>query len=154
MKWLVPVLLSLPLVALPALAADELPDGAGKEVIAKHCSGCHAGVALSRYQKTRDDWDSIVARMGQRTSASRDELNTLTDYLAANFPKVDDPSKVNMNKAAAKELVERLGLADKEAEAIVIYRDRHGNFRTWGDLLVIYGVDGAKIEALQDKLSF
>jgi competence protein ComEA len=154
MKWTVPALLSLPFLCLPVLAADELPDGAGKEVIAKHCNGCHQGTALSRYQKTRDDWDSIVTRMGQRTAASREELNTLVDYLAVNFPKVDDATKVNMNKATAKEMVERLGLGDKEAEAIVAYRDRHGNFRTWGDLLVIYGVDGAKIESIQDKLSF
>ena len=154
MKCLVTILMSLPLLTLPVLAADELPDGAGKEVIAKHCSGCHQGVALSRYQKTHEEWDSIVTRMGQRTAASREELSTLTDYLAANFPKVDDPTKVNVNKAAAKEIVERLGLGDKEADAIVAYRERHGNFRTWGDLLVIYGLDGAKIESIQDKLSF
>ncbi len=151
MKWIAAALLLLPAFVF---AADELPDGAGKEIIAKHCNGCHQGVALSRYQKTHEEWDSIVTRMGQRTVASREELNTLTDYLATNFPKVDDPTKVNMNKATAKELVERLALSDKEAEAIVTYRDRHGNFRTWGDLLVIYGVDGAKIESLQDKLSF
>jgi len=135
-------------------AADEMPEGAGKAVIATHCSGCHPGAALSRYQKTREDWDTIVTRMGQRTAASREELNTLADYLAANFPKVDDPTKVNVNKAGAKEIVERLGLGDKEAEAIVAYRERHGIFHTWGDLLVIYGVDGSKIEAVQDKLSF
>ena len=44
--------------------------------------------------------------------------------------------------------------SDAEAEAIIKYRDRRGNFRTWGDLLVIYGVDGTKIESLQDKMSF
>jgi competence protein ComEA len=92
--------------------------------------------------------------MGQRTTATRDELTTLTDYLATNFPKVDDPTKVNMNKADAKEMAERLGLSAAEAEAIIKYRDRRGNFRTWGDLLVIYGVDGTKIESLQDKMSF
>ena len=147
------VLSALVLIA-PLYAAEELPEGAGKEVIARHCSGCHQGPALSRYQKTRDDWDSIVTRMGQRTSATRDELNTLTDYLAANFPKLDDPTKVNMNKADAKEMVDRLTLTAKEAEAIVAYRERRGNFRVWGDLLVIYGVDGGKVEALQEKMSF
>lgn len=142
------------LCALPLFAADELPEGAGKDIIAKHCSGCHPGPALSRYQKTRDDWEAIVARMGQRTAATRDELDTLADYLATNFPKVDDPSKVNMNKADAKEMVDRLGLTEKEASAIVAYRERRGNFRAWGDLLVIYGVDGTKVEALQGKMSF
>ena len=141
-------------LATPVWAAGELPEGAGKQVIQQHCSGCHPGNALAGYQKTREDWDAIVVLMGQRTAATRDDLNTLADYLAANFPKIDDPTKVNMNKADAKEIFERLGLSMTEAEAIIKYRDRRGNFRTWGDLLVIYGVDGTKIEALQDKMSF
>jgi competence ComEA-like helix-hairpin-helix protein len=142
------------LCAASAFAEGELPEGAGKQVIQQHCAGCHAGAALAGYQKTREDWDAIVFRMGQRTAASRDDLTTLVDYLATNFPKVDDPNKVNVNKADAKEIAERLGLPLKEAEAIVNYRERRGTFRTWGDLLVIYGVDGSKIEAVQDKLSF
>ena len=135
-------------------AAADLPEGEGKQIIAQHCSGCHRGEALAGYQKTRDEWDAVVFRMGQRTAATKGELATLTDYLASNFPKVDDPTKVNMNKADAKEMVERLGLPQKEAEAIVSYRERRGAFRTWGDLLVIYGVDGSKIEAAQEKMSF
>jgi competence ComEA-like helix-hairpin-helix protein len=137
-----------------AFAEGELPEGAGKQVIQQHCAGCHVGAALAGYQKTREDWDAVVFRMGQRTAASREDLTTLVDYLATNFPKVDDPNKVNVNKADAKEISERLGLPMKEAEAIVSYRERRGTFRTWGDLLVIYGVDGSKIEAVQDKLSF
>ena len=144
----------LAILAVSALTAGELPEGAGKQIIQQHCSGCHPGNALGGYEKTREDWDAIVVRMGQRTAATRDELTTLADYLATNFPKVDDPSKVNMNKADAKEMSDRLGLSAAEAEAIIKYRERRGNFRTWGDLLVIYGVDGTKIEALQDKMSF
>src|SRR5258708_38781116 len=102
----------------------------------------------------RSQFSRNVSRMGQCTTASRDDLSTLADYLATNFPKIDDLTKVNVNKADAKEMSERLGLPIKEAEAIVNYCERRGTFRTWGDLLVIYGVDGTKIEAVQDKLSF
>ena len=144
----------LAILAVSVLSAGELPEGDGKKVIQQQCAGCHPGNALGGYQKTREDWEAIVARMGQRTTATRDELTTLTDYLASNFPKIDDPSKVNMNKADAKEMAERLGLSSAEADAIIKYRDRRGNFRTWGDLLVIYGVDGTKIESLQEKMSF
>jgi competence ComEA-like helix-hairpin-helix protein len=147
-------LLALSCFTASAFAAGELPEGAGKQVIQQHCAGCHPGAALSGYQKTREDWEAIVVRMGQRTAASRDELTTLADYLATNFPKVDDPNKVNVNKADAKEISERLGLTMKEGEAIVAYRERRGVFHSWGDLLVIYGVDGTKIEAVQDKISF
>jgi competence protein ComEA len=137
-----------------AFSATELPEGEGKHVIEQHCNGCHPGAALASYQKTRDEWEAIVTRMGGRTAASREELSTLADYLATNFPKVDDPNKVNVNKAGAKEICDRLSLTMKEAEAIVAYRERRGIFHSWGDLLVIYGVDGTKIEAVQDKISF
>ena len=147
-------LYALAVLVTPLLAASELPEGAGKQIIQQQCSGCHPGNALGGYQKTREDWEAVVIRMGQRTTATRDELTTLADYLATNFPKIDDPTKVNMNKADAKEISDRLGLTAAEADAIVKYRDRRGNFRAWGDLLVIYGVDGTKIEALQDKMSF
>jgi len=144
----------LVILAASVVTAGELPEGEGKKIIQQQCAGCHPGNALAGYQKTREDWDAIVARMGQRTTATRDELTALTDYLATNFPKVDDPTKVNMNKADAKEMSARLGLSAAEADAIIKYRDRRGNFRAWGDLLVIYGVDGTKIESLQDKMSF
>jgi len=59
-----------------------------------------------------------------------------------------------MNKATSKEMETRLGLTEKEAEAIVSYRERHGDFHAPGDLYVIYGVDGTKIEAAKDRISF
>ena len=81
-------------------------------------------------------------------------MDQIADYLAKNFPKVEDPSKVNVNKAAAEEIETRLGLTAKEAEAIVSYRERYGDFHAVGDLYLIYGVDGTKIEAAKDKISF
>ena len=47
-----------------------------------------------------------------------------------------------------------MGEHGEEADAVVKYRERHGNFRAWGDLLIIYGVDGKKIAAAKDKISF
>jgi competence ComEA-like helix-hairpin-helix protein len=151
-----PLLFSLAAASLATFgfSASELPEGEGKRIIEQHCAGCHPGAALAGYEKTREDWESIVTRMGGRTAASREDLATLADYLAVNFPKVDDPNKVNINKAGAQEICDRLGLTVKEAEAIVAYRERRGIFHSWGDLLVIYGVDGTKIEAVQDKISF
>ena len=151
--WLLPLFL-IPSGAIFGFAEAEMPEGAGRAVIEQHCAGCHKGAALSGYQKTREDWENVVMRMGQRTAASREELATLADYLATHFPKVDDPNRVNVNKADAKEISQRLGLTAQEAEAIVAYRERRGLFHSWGDLLVIYGVDGSKIEAAQDRISF
>ena len=62
--------------------------------------------------------------------------------------------KLNVNKATAQDIAERLGLTPDEANAVVDYRQRHGTFREWGELLAIYGVDGRKIEAAKDRMSF
>ena len=140
--------------AVYAFARGPLPEGDGKEIILNRCAGCHVPDSFTDYAHTPEEWNAIVSRMGQRASATSSEVDILTAYFTKNFPKVDDPTKVNVNTADAKAISDGLGLTVKEAVAIVEYRERHGNYRTWGDLLVIYGVDGRKIQAAQDKMSF
>ncbi len=74
--------------------------------------------------------------------------------MAKNFAKKEDTSKINMNKATADEIVAAIGLTPDEAKALVTYREKHGDYREWGEMLVVYGVDGRKLEAKKDKMSF
>jgi competence ComEA-like helix-hairpin-helix protein len=93
--------------------------------------------------------------MGDRGApASRAELDIIAAYMFEHFPKVEDASKINVNKATAQQIAAGLGLTSDEADAVVKYRERHGDFHAWGDLLIIYGVDGKKIAAAKDKMSF
>jgi len=62
--------------------------------------------------------------------------------------------KVNVNKAAAKDLVSALELSEKEAESIVQYREKNGNFTNWEDLKKVPDLDSKKIEAKKDQLAF
>ena len=145
--------LSLVFIA-SASAQDSFPEGAGKVLILRSCGACHPTDQISRQKKTETDWQSTVVRMaGRGAKVTTEETETIIKYLAANFAKVEDASKMNVNKATAKDLV-TLGFTDKEADAIVDYRTRHGEFRQWADLLQIYGVDGEKAEALQEKMTF
>jgi len=143
------------LVVSSASAAD-LPEGPGRELILRACTGCHKADSFSAYRHTQDEYQSIVKRMATErgAQASAKELDEIAAYLFQNFPKVEDPTKLNINKANAKELETRLGLTAKEAEAIVSYRNRHGDFHAIGDLYIIYGVDGKKLEAVQEKITF
>jgi competence protein ComEA len=135
--------------------AAELPEGQGKEIILRACVGCHKADELTAYRFTKGEYQSIVYRMGDRgAQATRAELDIVAAYMFKNFPKVEDTTKVNVNKATAQEIETGLGLTNEEAEAVVKYRDRHGDFHAWGDLLTIYGVDGKKIAAAKDKMSF
>jgi len=143
------------LLAGGILSAAELPDGRGKEILLRACVGCHKADAFLAYRHTQDEYSAIVVRMGQRGApATTEELETIAAYLTKNFLKVDDPGKLNVNKATAKEIETALTLTRQEAESIVAYRDRHGPFRAVGDLYLIYGLDGTKIEAQKDKIGF
>jgi competence protein ComEA len=155
MTWRAVCSLVLPVLFLRSSVGAELPDGPGKEVIVRACSRCHKAEDIPSYRHTKDEWPTIIDRMIQRGAAVADgERDMVVNYLVTNFLKEEDPSKINVNKATAKELETGLELTAKEAEAIVDYRERHGNFRVWGDLLVIYGVDGKKIQAAKDRMSF
>jgi competence protein ComEA len=142
------------MLSVQAQAAD-LPDGPGKDLIQRACIGCHKADELSAYRFTKDEYHGIVQRMAERgAQATPAELSVIADYLFEHFPKVEDRTKINVNKATAQEIAAGLSLTEAEAEAVVKYRERHGDYHAWGDLLTIYGVDGRKIEAAKDKISF
>jgi competence protein ComEA len=135
--------------------ADDLPDGKGKDLILRACVGCHKAEEIAVYRFTKDEYQTIVYRMGDRgAQATRAELDVIADYLFEHFPKIEDSTKINVNKATAQQIAAGLGLTDEEAEAVVSYRERHGDFHAGGDLLIIYGVDGKKIAAVKDRISF
>lgn len=145
--------------AIPAtsstVSAAVLPDGPGKQIILRECTACHLPDHFTKYRHTNDEWQAIVIRMGQRVrSATKEELDSVQKYLFTNFPKTEEAGKLNVNKANAQEIAAGLGLTSDEAKALVEYRQQHGTFREWGELLAIYGVDGRKIEAAKDRMSF
>lgn len=150
---------AIPLLSLLALSAvtaraEDFPDGPGKVIIMRACGKCHSTDQIARQQKTEENWQATVVRMaGRGAEVTTDEVNVVVKYLSANFLKVADATKVNVNKASAKDLV-ALGFTDSEAAAIIDYKTRHGDFRLWADLLQIYGVDGEKCESLKDKMEF
>ena len=137
-------------------SAADLPEGAGRDLLLRACVPCHKADSFSAYRHTKDEYQAIVARMAAErgAQASAQEVEQIAAYLFQNFPKAEDPTKVNVNRATAKEMETRLGLTAKEAEAIVSYRSRHGDFHAIGDMYLIYGVDGKKLEAAQDKITF
>lgn len=135
-----------------------MPDGPGKQFILSQCTACHKPEHFTQYHHTPPEWQAIVARMGARVpAATKADLDAVEKYFVTNYPKVEaatDPNKVNMNKATAKEMETRLNLTAAEAEAIVHYREEHGDFKEWRDMLIIYGVNGKRVQALQEKMAF
>ena len=143
--------------AVGVLVAQELklPDGPGKATTQKVCGTCHgAELALGR-QETRETWAAIVDDMIQRgATGSDDEFYEVVDSLARNFPPTSPVTKINVNKASAKDLESTLRLPAKQAAAIVRYREEKGVFRSIEDLKKVPDIDAAKIEANKKRLAF
>ena len=137
-------------IALGA-CAQSLPDGQGRETFVMVCSMCHSPTAVIGKQGTRQWWQSKVTEMLQEVTDIPDsDVDSIVAYLAKNFPIV----KINVNKAAAKDIEAGLELTSKESEAIVQYREAKGNFKTLDDLKKVPGLDAVKIESKKDRLEF
>ena len=138
----------------------SLPEGKGKAVVESVCTQCHGLSNITNNRFSKADWQGVVEQMINNGASLTDaEKETVVEYIAQNFPdkktaENSKPDKVNVNKADAKELVASLGLSEKEAEAVVQYRQKNGNFATWEDLKKVADLDSKKIEAKKDQLAF
>jgi competence ComEA-like helix-hairpin-helix protein len=148
-------ILPMLLLVSPAFAQKDFPDGTAKEYISQICLQCHQPAMLLGQKRTDSDWKKTIARMATKgVPGTPEQFDAIAAYMAKNFGKEEDTTRVNMNKAQADELVTVIGLTPEEAKALIAFRGKHGDFREWGDMLVIYGVDGLKIEAAKDKMTF
>ena len=130
----------------------RLPDVAGKDVVVRVCTKCHGPGNIAKKRFNREDWGDQIADMVERgAKATSEELEVVVNYLTANF---GPDAKVNVNDAPIDELKSVLGLSSPEANAIVEYRQDHGKFKAWRDLLKVPGVDAKKIEANAQRMAF
>ena len=142
-------------LALALPAGDEvkaLPDGPGKELVAKVCIDCHTSGTFRKMRLNEDEWWEKVGDMVDRgAKADEKQQAEVVAYLAKNFGK---DSKVNMNTAPHSELLVVLGFTAAESQALVTYRTDYGNFKEWRDVLKVPGLDGKKVEDRKDKMAF
>ena len=81
------------------------------------------------------------------------ETSTTTQNVAPVVAQVGD--KLNINVATASEIQKALtGIGAKKAEAIVQYREKHGNFTSAEQLLEVQGIGKATLDKNRDRLTF
>jgi mono/diheme cytochrome c family protein len=72
-------------VAGPVLAQDpdkELPDGPGKEIVVRACTGCHGADQITYKRRTPEDWDYVITKMMQGgAELTADEQEAVHAYL-------------------------------------------------------------------------
>jgi competence protein ComEA len=139
--------------AAVALAAgnqsDGLPEGKGKAAMLRACVGCHEIEVATRNRYTETGWRRMVNTMVERgAELSEPEIADVTAYLSKNF------GKANVNTAAAAQLEEALGLTEKEAQAIVSYREQNGDIKSLDQLKSVPGVSPDKIQAKAAAIAF
>lgn len=159
----------------PAAGTPAMPDGAGKPIVQRACTACHALTVVTSKHASQKEWDQVVNQMVSRgADLTDDEIDTVIEYLAKNYGPLDqktapstdasspdtaappaaDTTPVNVNKASAQELESSLGLEKSEAEALVKYREQNGSFKTWHDVAAVPGISAAKVEGIQKRITF
>lgn len=114
-----------------------------------------------------DDANTIVEYMAAHfgPSAPKPEDSSKVNHAGSSQPRTapsSSPEKesqpeattVNVNKAGDDELESSLGLSKAEAEDIVDYRQKNGDFRSIQQLLSVPGVDVDKIKKNEAKIVF
>jgi competence ComEA-like helix-hairpin-helix protein len=127
----------------------ELPPGAGKDATVRACTGCHSASVWSGARFSRSSWDEAMKRMTIRgMTLADDDYTSVLDYLSHHLSGID------VNVSTAAELVRGLGLTQKEANAIVAYREKNGPFKNIDALKRVEGLDGAAIDVRKDMIIF
>ena len=126
--------------------SQDLPDGPGREIVLKLCQDCHDLGLVTMDNRTHEGWQKTVAKMGDRgADGTAEEFEAVISYLTKNF------GRINVNKAAAAEIVAGIGFTDAEAAEIVKYREKNGDFKDWRDLKKV--VDPANVDAKKDHIA-
>jgi competence protein ComEA len=130
----------------------ELPAGAGKDTLIRVCSKCHSPDNVIANGQDRAGWENTITKMaGFGAEASDEEFTQILDYLVKNFPPA---TTIHVNQATAAQLQSGLGLSPTEAEAVIEYRKKNGDFKSIDDLKKVPAVDAKKLDAKKDQLAF
>lgn len=155
-----PTLFGAPAQSAPAAQSQakadpypQLPEGPGKQTVVRVCGKCHSPTNVIANGQSQQGWEDTITKMaGLGASASDEEYSAILDYLVKNFPQVT--SKVNMNQATKDDIEKQLGFSPKEADAIVAYRTKNGNFKSVEDLQKVPQINAMDVAARKNRMTF
>jgi competence protein ComEA len=130
-------------------SSAQLPDGKGLDAVQKLCTGCHEIGTVTGSRRTKIGWRQNVEDMVARgAEGSAEELEAVVEYLTTFF------GKLNVNTASAKDLQSSLGLSEREAQAIVNYREQNGNFKDFEQLKKLPGLNLEQLQSKRPQIAF
>src|ERR1019366_1731881 len=140
-----------------APAADEkdaarLPEGPSKEIAGKLCLNCHDSGNFRKARHSSEEWSDAVADMVERgAKGTPAEIEAVVAYLAKNFGP-DAPVRINTAPFAEIKVV--LGFTVAEVRALLEYREKKGDLKSFEELLKVPGIDPAKAGAQRTRIAF
>ncbi len=86
---------------IPAFTQSELPEGSGKKAVQTYCVQCHDLTQVTRAGYNEQDWRNAVHMMvNVGASLPPNAIETVTKYLAKNFPEKPKPKAVMISGSA------------------------------------------------------
>ena len=90
------VIIVTALLLAASVQAQDLPNGAGKELVMNVCTVCHDATRIISKKRTKEEWSDTVDKMAARgAKASDEEFETIVTYLTKYFGKDQPPEKSN-----------------------------------------------------------
>ncbi len=135
------------LLTIGARAQDQ--DDAPAAAFRRVCSNCHDADRILATRRTRTQWEEVIEKMIDRgAEGTSDDFTTAEEYL------LRVSGRVNVNRAATKDMVLVLGITQKDADAIAEYRKANGEIKDFDSLAKIPGIDLEKLNKARDAISF
>lgn len=130
-------------------AAQPASDAKGAATYARVCSTCHDGTRILSNRRSKSQWTEVIEKMMERGAQVSDEdFDVVMAYLLRHY------GRINVNKAAAEDLVIVVGVSEKEADAIVKHRSSNGDFPDFDALAKVPGIDVEKLSKSRDAITF
>jgi competence ComEA-like helix-hairpin-helix protein len=135
-------------------AAQQPPTGTTTEdpaagLFTQMCSNCHDGARVTAMRRTSAEWEDVLKKMIEKGAPGTEkDFEMVYDYLLRNV------GKVNINVAAASEIVTILGLSERDAQRIVAYRTSNGPFGDFDAVKKVPDVDLKKLDEHKDAVAF
>jgi mono/diheme cytochrome c family protein len=80
-------------ILTPAMTAQDLPAGKGRETFKTICTSCHDAETTTNLRNTRNGWIEVIANMKNNgADGTEAQFTEILDYLTVNFGKKDDGS--------------------------------------------------------------
>jgi competence protein ComEA len=138
---------------VPMPQGTTWPDGPGKQQFLQICGTCHGPENVLGQTMDTAGWTDVINQMISNGAQGSDaDFSAILTYLVTNFGPT--PAHVAINKATAGNLQAWLNLPADQAQAIVDYRTKNGDFKSLDDVKKVPGVDPKLLDAVAGKLTY